>query len=186
MITAMAMKKYTDDYEAVVSVDEAGHEKTTTVYRGPYLELLAAKDSIEQFKRKCIALLAAVVVLHTGAGFINNAGMYRFYVALPYVLAFFPLVFLAFGILRLPKEKQTYRRDEIGHSYERMKTASRWLITLLGIGLLGEIVFIFFPSASHQVWRECLYLVTEALAAASVYSLIRMQKQIRVQICNEQ
>lgn len=180
------MKRYADDYETVVTSDEQGHEKKIAVYRGNYFEVALDEEGIIHFRRNCFVLLAAIVVLQISGGFVGNQGMYQFYVAIPYVLAFFPLLYMAAGVLRLPKEKRKYRRDEIGLSFNRMKTASIVLMVFLGIGVLGEIMFLLFVSVKDQSVLEYLYLALEALAAAAVYFFIRLQRQIRVQPCDKQ
>ena len=182
----MAMKRYADDYETVVTKDEEGHEKKIAVYRGDYFGVALDEEDIVHFRRNCFLLLAAIVFLQICSGFVGNRGMYQFYIAIPYVLAFFPLFYMAEGILRLPKEKRRYRRDEIGLSFDRMKTASIVLMIFLGIGVLGEITFILSVSARDQSVLEYIYLALEALAATAVYLLISLQRQIRIQTCSEQ
>jgi uncharacterized membrane protein len=180
------MKRYADDYETLVTKDEKGHEKKIAVYRGNYFEFALDVEGIVHFRRYCVLLLAAIVVLHISGGFVGNRGMYQFYVALPYVIAFVPLLFMTAGVLRLPKKKRKYRREEIGLSFDRMKTASIILMISLGIGVLGEITFLLFGSVGGQGVLEYLYLTLEALAAAAVYLLISLQRQIHVQVCSEQ
>ena len=180
------MKKYAGDYETVVTKDDKGYEKQIAVYHGDYFELALDKEGIVHFRRYCVLLLAAIVVMHISGGFVGNRGMYQFYIALPYVIAFFPLLYLAAGILRLPKEKRKYRREEIGLSFDRMKTASIILMIFLGIGVLGEITFLLFVLVGDQSVLEFLYLSLEALAAAAVYFLISLQRHIHIQTCIDQ
>ncbi len=182
----MAIKRYADDYETVVTKDEEGHEKKIAVYRGDYFEFELDEQGIARFKKNCSLLLTAIVILHVCGGFVGNRGMYQFYVAIPYVLVFFPLFYMAAGVLRLPKEKRKYRRDEIGLSFNLMKTASIVLMIFLGIGVLGEIMFILFAFARDQSVLEYIYFALEVLAAAAVYLLISLQRQIRIQTCSEQ
>jgi hypothetical protein len=180
----MVMKRY--DYETVVTIDENGEEKKVAVYHGAYFEFALDEEGITHFRRDCFVLLAAIIVLHTSAGFVNNRGMFQFYVALPYVLAFFPLLYMAASVLRLPKEKRKFRRDEIGLSFDRMKTSSIFLVIFLGIGLLGEIAFLLFLSAGNQIALEYLYLALEAFAATAVLLFIRFQRRIRVITSSEE
>jgi len=114
------------------------------VYRGDYFEFSLNAEGIVRFRRNCFWLLAAIVIFHISGGFVGNRGMYQFYVALPYVIAFFPLIYMVMGVFLLPKEQRKYRRDEIGLSFGRMKTASIVLLILIGSGVLGEIIFLLF------------------------------------------
>lgn len=181
----MVMKRFADDYETVVTIDEEGNEKKSAVYCGDYYELALDEEEILKFRKRSLLLLVVITALQIGAGFINNPGMYQFYIALPYVIAYFPLIYMAAGILRLPKEKRKYRRDELGLSFDRIKTTSRAILIFLIIIVLGEIIFILFLSADSQNLLEYLYLALEIIAAAAVYFLIRLQKQIRILPCNE-
>jgi hypothetical protein len=182
----MSMKKYKDDYEIVVSTDDKGREIKKPVYRGDYFEVSLDENGLRQFKRQCLLLVAAIAVFHIPGGFVGNGGMYQFYISLPYVFVFLALFNLAEGSLRLPKEKRKYRRDEVGLSFERIKTASNILMILLGIGILGEIIFLLFFSVRDQIGLEFLYLLLEVLAAAAAYFLIRLQRPILVQPATDQ
>jgi amino acid transporter len=182
----MAKKAYADDYEIETTKDEKVHEKLIAVYRGDYFEIALDAQGIIRFRRQCILLVATFVVLHISSGFVSNRGMFQFYVALPYVLAFFPSLYAAAGVLRLPKKKRKYRRDEIGLSFGRLKNACNILLIFLGIGILGEITFLLFFSAGDQRLMEYVYLALEAPAAMVVYLLVRLQRQIHVQTCSEQ
>lgn len=178
----MSMRKYTEDYENVVTTDEKGNEKTTAVYRGDYFEFDLDEAGIRRFKRNCLLLLIPIILLHISAGVVGNPGMYKMYISLPYVLAFFPLLYLATGILMLPKEKRKYRRDEVGLSYYRMRSSSLVLLIFLGIGLLGEIGFLVFGAADNATTLEILFIAFEVPAAGAVFFLINLQRKIRVQI----
>lgn len=180
------MKKYKDDYEIIVTEDEKGREIRKPVYRGDYFEISLDENGLRQFRRQCLLLLAPIVVLHTSGGFVGNGGMNQLYISLPYVFVFLALFYLAEGVLRLPKEKRKYRRDEVGLSFDRIKTASNILMILLGIGILGEIIFLLFSSVRDQRGLEFLYLSLEVLSAAVVYFLIRWQRPIRVETISDQ
>jgi amino acid transporter len=175
----MAINKYASDYETVVTIDEKGREKKQFVYRGDYYDIALDQNGIDLFRRNSFLLLAAIISLHVISGFVSNQGMYQFFVALPYVIAFFPLLYMAASIIRLPKEKRSYRRDEIELSYNRLKTTSIVLFIFICIGVIGEIIFMLFFSTGSHTTLEFLYLALEALAAAAAYLQIRMQKSIQ-------
>jgi amino acid transporter len=175
----MNKKPYAEDYELVPQVDARGREKQTAVYRGRYFELEAGGPGLSRFKRLCLLLTAVLFLLHAAGGFVNNPGMFQAYVSLPYVAAFFPLLYLAAGVLHLPKEKPRYRRDEIGLSLWRMQSSSRILLAALALGLLGETVFLLFVSAGQAPGRELLYLGLEGLALAAGVGLVRLERKMR-------
>lgn len=178
-------KRYADDYETEVITDEAGREKKVAVYRGKYFEVELTEPELSRYKRNSLILLAAVIIVHLAAGFVANQGMNQFYVALAYVLAFFPMLYMAAGALRLPVEKRKFRRDEIGLSFDRMKSNSHILLILLGIALLGEIAFLAFVLGSDPSGREFIFLALEALAAVAVFFAARMQRGVQVRASDE-
>lgn len=182
----MAKKRYEDDYETVITTDEKGREKKTAAYHGVYFEILLDENGIVKFKRNCLILLAVIVFSHVGGGFVGNQGMYQFYVAIPYVLSFFPLTYLAEGIFRLPKETHRLRRDEVGLSFNRIRTTGIMLLVFLGTGIIGEIAFLLFSAEKNGFALEYRYLALEALAAAAVYFIICLRKRIHVQTCGDQ
>ncbi|OJX38389.1 MAG: hypothetical protein BGO78_10355 [Chloroflexi bacterium 44-23] len=181
----MSMRKYANDYEIVTIEDENGREKETLVYRGKYYQVELDTAGLVRYKRISLLLLAIIIVFHIGGGFVSSGGMYQLYVALPYTLAFFPLIYLTEGILRLPNEKRKFRHDEIGHSFDRMKSSGYFLIALLGVALLGELVFLIFFSKNAQWPMDYLYFSLELVAAVAAFFLVYRQKKIQIQPCTE-
>ncbi len=177
----MSLKKYADDYEIIEALDEKGNQKTITVYRGPYFELRPDQADVAKFKRHSLLLLIGVTFLHLSAGFVNNSGMYQFYIALPYVIAFFPILYITRGIFRLPKQVHDLHRDTVELSFGRMKISSYALTTILGIELLGEFGFILFLINKGQGLPDYLFLLLEIFALVGIFAMIKMQKSIHVQ-----
>ena len=87
---------------------------------------------------------------------------------------------MAVSAFRLPNEKRKFRRDEIGLSFDRLKTTSKILMIFLVIGVIGEIVFLIFVSSGNQSVLEYLYLSFQVPATAAAYCFIRLQKQIQI------
>ena len=173
------MKRYADDYKIVVEVDEKGKERKKAVYNRNYFSVSLDEQGLKEIKRNSLILFILIVILHVTAGFLSSQGMYQFYVAFPYVFAFLPLYFLIAGILRLPKEKRPYRRDEIGHSFRRMKKNSLALFILLAIAVIGEFVFlVFFYSLPNS--QEYPFLFSEVVAGILAYFLVRLQLPVQI------
>jgi len=177
----MMTKRFKDDYEIVVTTDEAGREKEEAVYLGEYFQVALDEEGLRSFKRKSLLLAAAAAVLHIAAGFISNWGMYQVYVVFPYVFVFFPLLYLVDGILYLPREQRAYRRDEVELSFGRMKVTSRIVLALLCVGALGEVIFLLLFMGDGKLVFEALFFVLEVLAAGAVYMLIRLQKDFCIE-----
>lgn len=173
-------KRYADDYELVITTDENGNEKKVAKYRGQYFELPLDEAGIQHFKRNSIGLFFIMAALHVGAGFMANLGMYQFYIALPYVLAYFALLYVAVGVFRLPQEKRPLRRDEIGLSFERMKSSGVILAILLAIGVVGEGVFFFLMPREASKLPEVIYFFIELLTTLLAVLSLMYQRTIKV------
>lgn len=86
----------------------------------------------------------------------------------------------------MPREARKYRRDEVGLSFERIKTAVFFLTGVLAAGLLGEIIFLLTSTTEAGRGLEYIYLSLEALAAGATFLVIQLQKSARVQVCAEE
>jgi hypothetical protein len=173
------MRKYREDYEIVYEDDGKGGEKKSARYIGNYFEVDINQSELVKFRRNSLILLALVIMLHIAGGFIGNRGMYAFYIVLPYVFTFLPLYFLTDGVLRLPKEKREFRRDEVELSFDRTKQASIYLLIILIMAAVGEIIFLlFFTNVRNNL--EFLFLSLESLAVVAAYWLLRLQNVINV------
>ena len=93
----------------MTSVDEKGREKKAVAYKGSYFDFEIAEEDYQGFRKLAWALIVAMIALQIGAGFVANRGMYQIYIAVPYVLCFFPLVYLSAGALRLPVTEKAGR-----------------------------------------------------------------------------
>jgi hypothetical protein len=178
------MKRYADDYEIEVVEQEDGREKKIAVYQGKYYEISTDTQDIVAFRRYSLILLFVILVLHIVSGFVANRGMYQFYIALPYAISFMPIYYLASGALRLPREKRKYRRDEIGLSFDRLKRACVALLITLGIGAVGELVYLIW-FASHSLDLEIVYLILLLLELLAGYIFFRLRQRIPIQECIE-
>jgi hypothetical protein len=176
-------KNYKDDYETIY-INEEGKEKRLTIYRGPYFEVDLDQRGLTRFRRNNLLLLILIVILHLTAGFVNNRGMYQFYIALPYVIALLPLWNIMSAITNIPKWKDKYRRDEVEPSFDRMGAFSIWLLVCFGVILLGEILFVLF-SGSVNLGSETLFFISELIAAAAAFLIFRSQKQLQFRLISE-
>jgi len=65
-----------------------------------------------------------------------------------------------------------------------MRKASTFLLIILGVSILGEIVYLAGFASEGQLW-EVLYLGLEVAAAAAAYALLRLQKNVQVRVISD-
>lgn len=182
----MSLRKYLSDYQTVTTIDDNGREKRSVVYHGPLFEVSLDQEGLTKLRQQSFLLLGLIAVFHIAGGFIDNPGMYQFFISLPYVIAFFPLVYLAAGTLRLPREIRKYRRDEIGHSFNQIKSACRFLLVFQGIGILGEIVLLILQMGNALPGTELIFITLEIASFLFVFLLTRLHNKLIIRMCPEE
>lgn len=177
----MASKKYIKDYDLVETEDEKGRSTKTVVYHGDYFHVNLEESQIKQFKLQLGLLFVAALASHVCAGLVNNPGLYKAYMAIPYTTAFLPLFFLAEGILRIPIKKRVYRNEEMGLSYQRVVGMSRFYLIMNGIGVLGALVYLVLASKGQDLGREAIYFALVLIAALLVWIIFRKASKIVIE-----
>lgn len=176
----MKLNRYADDYETVVEVDEKGKERKKARYKGEYFTVMLDADSIKNYRNNSLLIGIGAVLAHIGAGCFTNAGMYQFYIAVPYVAAFFPLLYLMFSVFRLPAEKKQMTRDEVGLSFDRIRPSSLGAMILSAMCALGELIFLIVVK-SEVPFQELACSGLEALTAAMCYLMLYTRSRIRIE-----
>lgn len=177
----MASKKYIKDYDLVETEDEKGRSKKKVVYQGDYFRVNLEEPQLKQFKLTLSLVYVAVLALHVCAGLVNNPGLYKAYMAIPYTAAFLPLFFLAEGILRIPNKRRNYRNEEVGLSFHRVVSMSRIYLILIGIGILGALIYLIFASAGQALDREAIYIGLVLSAALLVWIIFQKATKIVIE-----
>ncbi|MEL7645348.1 MAG: hypothetical protein AAGU04_03645 [Anaerolineaceae bacterium] len=152
------MRRFTKDFELVTTVDENGREKRQAEYKGDYFSFAVEAADYKRFRTLAWALIPVMIALQIGAGFVANRGMYQMYIAIPYVLCFFPLVYLSAGALRLPRETTHLRRDQAELTVRRMKGSGTLLLVFTAMVVLAELVYLVFYNHGADLGRELLFL----------------------------
>ncbi|MBP7161555.1 hypothetical protein KBB45_09840 [Myxococcota bacterium] len=160
------MRRFTKDFELVTTVDENGREKRGVEYKGGYFSFVVDRVDYKRFRTLALALTLVMICLQIGAGFVANRGMYQIYIAVPYVLCFFPLVYLSAGVLRLPRETAHLRRDQAELTIRRMKRSGAALLVFNSLVILSELVYLIFLNKDSEPGSELLFLMLAVLLGA--------------------
>ena len=175
------IRRFKDDYELIHTVDDKGRQKTRAEYRGAYYQISLAEPELRRLRWGSLLLLCGITALHTLGGFVNNHGMQQFYIVIPYAICFFSIYFLGESILRMPKQKRDYRRDEVELSFKQAKTASKILLVLLALISLGELLFLLFFAAPEARLTEVFFLSAEAISTFLAYFLMRSNSALNIE-----
>ncbi|MDD2521955.1 MAG: hypothetical protein PHW11_03945 [Anaerolineaceae bacterium] len=178
----MASKKYIKDYDLVETEDTNGRVRKTAVYRGEYFRLNLEESQIKKNKWQFILLFVAALGLHILAGLVYNPGLNQLYTALPYTASFFPLLFLAEGIFRIPSQKRPYRNEEIGLSYRKVINMSRLYLIFMAVGFIGLLVYLVFIAKGLVLQWETIYPgVVLGMALLSMWIIYRKATRIKIE-----
>jgi hypothetical protein len=180
IIRRMGIRRYVDEYEAVTQKDEQGRERTKLVYQGAYFAVTFSQGEIASYRSRAMLSLVISIAFHVSAGFINNPGMRRAFISIPYIAAYLPFYYLAAGILSLPKEERLLQRDEVELSFTRIKRASGFLSLAISSVLVGELAFLLFSPPSDIVRGEFVFLGLEFIAGAAALMFTIFQKKITI------
>jgi len=181
----MIKRRYIEDYEIEVTLDEKGREKKSLKYRGPHYDVSFTGLSFQGYKQTSFLLFAGLVITHVFSGFAANQGMYQLYVALPYAIAFLPLFFLGLGLLELPKKHLKIQRDEMEQSFKRIAITSGFTLVLLVVAILGEVIYLIINHSYAQFSSELIYLIPEIISVILIFALYRIQKKTHIQMSKE-
>lgn len=184
-MSPMSTKKYVNDYEIQTDTDQRGRETNTVVYRGAIFEISLSPEDLSRLRIQSILVFLLITALHVGSGFLRSQGMFRLYVALPYAAAFFPLLYMTEGILRLPRTIRPFRREEMDLSFHRLKITSLLFAGSAAAGVLGQIFFMFFTPPSAHTNADLLHIVFELAAAAASFLLFRLHHAVDIRISSE-
>jgi hypothetical protein len=181
----MMRGKHPIEADAIRKILDGRRKRRMTVYTGDYVDISLDHKEYKNYRRSSMLLISVITFLHIWAGFLDNPAMYSFLVSLPYVAALCSFLFFIVVLFQLPKEKDKFRLGEVQLLFKRMRLASIILGISLGLGIVGELFFIYGDSAGDQLTLELNYLTLEVIAVFVAYFLIRTQirteKKIRVE-----
>ena len=179
--TAMGYKKYAKDYESEVYADIRGRLHTKAVYRG---KLFRYKDPEETVRRQLLwdsgimvlgwAALFAALLLNTCAG-------RTFYVVLPTVCCFLPMVYVSWSLMTGWLHKAPMKREFADGVYERRCSAGLLFLIFAGISLGGYAVMLVLKRTALFLPADVIYGGMLLLLLASAILLFRRRSGFAVE-----
>ena len=142
------------------------------VYKGDYVEIALPAEEYKRYRRTAFLSYVGVSLVYLGGGFINNAGMIEFFVAIPYVGGVAALIFLGIVLFQLPKKKDKFRLGEEKLSFSRLRNAVLLFILMIAITIGGEVSYLRTEAGGGQIGSEVGFLILMGLVfIAAVFVL---------------
>ncbi|MBT3670274.1 MAG: hypothetical protein HOF10_13975 [Chloroflexi bacterium] len=183
----MSAKHSIEDMKARVDqIDERRNKriKHTSIYTGDYVDIPIGELEYRKFRRSSILLIAFLSVLHVGAGFINNQGMYESYTAIAYVATLLTILYFIVVFIQLPKKKDGFRLGEVGVLFNRVQISSIYIGIALVATLVAEIYYLVYATTDGQPISDYIFLALLLIEALLAFILIivqyRMFKKIKI------
>lgn len=179
---AMGIKKYINDYRKEDIIKPNGKPGMTATYIGKYYCYVESADKVQKTGFR-FALLSAAAFLFCVIPFCFDAeGSHTVYVALPHVIALFPLVHLLMGIYTLRTRKPPLIREFKDKTESRITTSSAAAMCIFGVTAIGQGVNSIL--AGFPVW-DVIYFICICAACAAVSVVFFNRKTVKLQECDE-
>ena len=181
-LTARTQRKeqhwYLQGWEYRDVPDKYGRPRKRLVYTREYYKL-----AMGPAKRRAAKLAAAVMYLLLLADYIGfettmSQGGLAWYAGAPCLLAIIPLFYLGLGVWNLVRAEAyfTYRRKYA--AFTRLRIGGRGAYILLGIGFLGQSVFLLRYGKLLDLWPELVFLFGALIGGLLALGLTLLTKHI--------
>lgn len=175
---AMGYRKFLKDYEIRQEPQADGKVKKVRVYVGLYYRFTAAPEEVAQVRRRLPWLLLAQAVTLLLPMLFPSQVVKPWYVLMPHIAAWLPLLLLLEPAWLLKKAKTQVERQESEILYDRFAGASLFLMVFTFWSAAGALGVLF---SQGLAWRDALATVLLILAAAVSTRVFACRKQLKME-----
>ena len=175
---AMGYRKFLKDYEIRKEPQADGKVKKVRVYVGLYYRFTADPGEVALVRRRLPWLLIAQALALLVPMLIKSEVDHPWYVLMPHIAAWLPLLLLVEPAWLLRKAKAQVERQESEILYDRFAGASLFLMIFAfwsAAGALGVLL------SQGLAWREALATALLILAAAVSTRIFACRKALKME-----
>ncbi len=166
------------------TVDHSGKIKRELVYKGAYYSLNLSSKGFRYLKAGYLLMTLAIYAVFLLFSSNGSQGGETFYSGLPCMLSIIPFIYLGMGVFCLmsAKDKMTYRSYYA--SIKRMTYSARLTAALLGLSVLGEVLYIVIHASDSDIHMnlELQRLFGALFCVAVTGAMLYLQKKFPVSI----
>jgi len=167
--------KYSDYYKKRTVLSGKGNAfKDEYIYTGDYFRFENDRKQVVRLKAKILAIAVVCFILYISGGFIDTGGSRVFYVLLPFVFAFLPLAFLLIAAFQFAVKHGDFTVFDYERIWLRLKRTGIASVCLLGISILGEIIFFSINFSHISVIKETGFMLCCSVIVFLDLMLIRI------------
>lgn len=166
-------KRYLKDYISDSKITKNGRIANEVKYIGDYYEFQLEEKEYKKMRLILLGSTLLIFVLFLLAGLLNGDGSFKFYILMPYICIFLPLLFLLQGYLSTPRKRKQMEYAVYDRSYLKVKFSLVGLIAASSVTVLGDIVFIFREIKQINLTYEISFCILNlAIVIISIATLI--------------
>lgn len=139
----MSERRYASDYRLEEYITPKGKMATRRIYQGDYYRFRREEKDIHAFGKRLLLLGGVCLILLVPMLFNNTRIGRTVYVLLPVAFTLLPLYHVGAVGMRLRKASEPMTRQMRDLTDRRLRTAGVWLVVMLGVDILGCVVYLF-------------------------------------------
>jgi len=175
----MVTRKYTSDYRLENSVDpKSGRLVTRPVYRGDWYGFLEPPETVARTRKTYLVCTGAAALAFLAALSLNAPATRVLYVLLPFALLLFPVYYAAAGCRRLVTAGERMTREHRDKIYDRLCSATLFLMIFSGASALGHAVMWALRGESV---RDAIFLALTLVIFAAGLVMFRARRLLRLE-----
>ena len=179
----MGYKKYVCDYTKEYVVKPNGKPGVIAVYRGKYFRFTADEATLKKARLSLGGLSVLSVVLALIPLLYRSVGSRTLYVALPHVIALFPLIHLLLGVFSFCFGKTPMIRERRDKTAGRTVSSAIASACILGITALAQTVNCILAGFPLP---DVIYLILLLGATAALGAIILLRGVLRTEECTKE
>ena len=178
----MGFKKYVKDYRNEYIIKPDGKPGMVAVYIGKYFRFTADENALKKARVSFACLSAAATLLSVIPLFYKSVGSGSLFVALPHVIAFFPLVHLLLGVATFWYRNPPLIREFNDKIKTRITVSSAAAACLLGIVSIAEAITC---AISGFLILDIIYFLLLAAASVATGAVFFQRRVLETEECDE-
>lgn len=169
----MKERKFKNDYQIEVTMDEKGRDKRRAVYRGKWYQLdlsRAEKKQLGFFSIGALLLFAICYILYMKLSTPSSRCMYVLPVAAAGLMPAAYWIMGLYSMLRAPERMTSVQKEKgIG----RVMRSAMGCMLMTGAAAAGDVIFLLSGNALRTEWPGLALLCCCALAGAGCFLRVK-------------
>lgn len=179
----MGYKKYVNDYSKEYIVKPNGKPGVIAVYKGKYFRFTADEATLRKARISLGGLSLLSVALTVIPLLYKSVGSGTLYVALPHVIALFPLIHLLLGVHSFCFSKTPMIRERRDKTEGRTVSSAIAAACILGITSVSQTVNCIL---SGFPLPDVIYLILLLAATAAAGAIILLRSVLKTEECTKE